>query len=164
MGCFVDSKYLVGPHGILDISKIIFGFIAWVSIVSIDFWDPLGFSFPLAAILISWLSTILILILVAFLIQFIHNNCGHNCTEKILPISILVWNGIMTLFILIGLIVSAVKTADYLQGRGKLMPNYGAMITQMIMFVFLFLVYGLDTFLYWRERKTGNSVSWPCYS
>ena len=164
MGCFVDSKYLVGPHGILDISKIIFGFIAWVSIVTVDYWKHYGFSFPLAAILISWLSTIIILILVAFLIQFIHNSCGHNCTEKILPISILVWNGLMTLLVLVGLIVSAVYTADYLEGIGKLMVGYGALITQIIMFVFLFLAHGVDTFLYWRERKTGNSVSWPCYS
>merc|ERR1712156_781240 len=142
MGCFVDSKYLVGPHGILDISKIIFGFIAWVSIVTVDYWKHYGFSFPLAAILISWLSTIIILILVAFLIQFIHNNCGHNCTEKILPIFLLVWNGFMTLFILIGLIVSAVYTADYLDGVGKYRVGYGALITQIIMFIFLFLAYG----------------------
>ena len=70
----------------------------------------------------------------------------------------------MTLLVLVGLIVSAVYTADYLEGIGKLMVGYGALITQIIMFVFLFLAHGVDTFLYWRERKTGNSVSWPCYS
>ena len=73
--CTFDKNYLLGRHGILDLLKIIFGIISWISLISVN-WNAGVLSFLLTWVLVSWISTVIFLLMLGFCFECLNTCCA----------------------------------------------------------------------------------------
>lgn len=148
--CYFDKNYLFGRHGLLDLTKIIFGLIAWISMIVVPY-DSGVLDFLFTMILTCWISTIIWLTLLGFCFQCMNNCCA---VKWINWYSILFWwNGILGLLFIAADICGIVGVLPY---NGT--TSHTGLSVAVSFAVFTTIVYFVDAYFY-KNQNAGRGGS-----